>query len=162
HRARHRLHQRPAAAGAQLLVPRHAAEAAGAAQVHPPPGERPPLPGRPLPAGRPHGHDQPAPPAPLQAPLVGRAGTAAGGPGALRAAVEAEGAKLALVAPSVTGVTDSAGTALTVDETVEGGPSVLFDAVALVPTKDGAHSLARSPAARQFVADAHGHAKFVG
>jgi catalase len=82
--------------------------------------------------------------------------------GALRAAVEAEGAQLALVAPSVTGVTDSAGTALTVDETVEGGPSVLFDAVALVPTKDGAHSLARSPAARQFVADAHGHAKFVG
>ena len=53
--ARHRLHQRPAAPGPQLLVPGHAAQAPRWAELHPPAGERAEVPGRPLPAGRPHG-----------------------------------------------------------------------------------------------------------
>jgi catalase len=88
-------------------------------------------------------------------------GTDAAALGALRQAVEAEGAELHLVAPSVTGISDSRGDALAVDDNVDGGPSVLFDAVALLPTKDGAVALALQPAARQFVADAHAHKKFI-
>ncbi len=38
--AGHRLLQRPAAAGAQLLLPRHAAEAAGEPELHPPADQR--------------------------------------------------------------------------------------------------------------------------
>ena len=55
HRARHRLHQRPAAAGPQLLVSRHAVQAARRPELHLPAGERAALPVRPLPAGRAHG-----------------------------------------------------------------------------------------------------------
>ncbi len=81
---------------------------------------------------------------------------------ALRKAVKEEGATLKLIAPQVGGVTDSGGTLHPADEKVEGGPSVLFDAVAVLPSKDGASVLAKMPAARDFVADAVAHCKFVG
>ena len=55
HRARHRLHQRPAAAGPQLLLPRHAAEAAGQPELHAHADQRAEVPVRAFPAGRPHG-----------------------------------------------------------------------------------------------------------
>ena len=45
---------------------------------------------------------------------------------------------------------------------IGGAPSVLYDAVALVTSDDGAVGLANEPAAKQFVADAHAHAKFIG
>ena len=80
HRARHRLHQRPAAAGPELLLPRHPAQAAGQPQLHPPAGQRAQVPDRALPAGRAHGHDEPAGPGQLRAELLGPA-RAAGGPG---------------------------------------------------------------------------------
>jgi catalase len=44
---------------------------------------------------------------------------------------------------------------------VDGGPSVLYDAVALIPSRNGAELLAKEPAARDFVADAFAHNKFV-
>ena len=81
---------------------------------------------------------------------------------ALRKAVAAERAVLRLIAPEVGGVTDSAGTHHPADEKLEGGPSVLFDAVAVLPSKDGATALTQLPAARDFVADAFAHRKFVG
>ncbi len=81
---------------------------------------------------------------------------------ALVKSVESEGAMLVLVAPEVGGVTDSAGTHHAADEKLEGGPSVLFDAVALMPSADGATLLTTLPAARDFVADAFAHRKFVG
>ncbi len=80
---------------------------------------------------------------------------------ALQAAAEAEGAKVKLVAPKIGGITDSGGTHHAADEKVDGGPSVLFDAVALVPGPEGAAELAAMPAARDFVADAFAHAKFI-
>ncbi|MFO0959875.1 MAG: catalase [Isosphaeraceae bacterium] len=80
---------------------------------------------------------------------------------ALGKAVEAEGAKLKLIAPEVGGVKDSAGQWHEADEKLEGGPSVLFDAVAVLPSKEGADRLAKLPAARDFVADAASHRKFV-
>ncbi len=80
---------------------------------------------------------------------------------ALAKALKAEGAMLKLIAPEVGGVKDSAGTWHDADEKLEGGPSVLFDAVALLPSKDGATLLAKYPAARDFVADATAHRKFI-
>jgi len=81
---------------------------------------------------------------------------------ALAAALKAEGAMLKLVAPEVGGVKDSAGAWRDAHEKLEGGPSVLFDAVAILPSKDGAALLAGLPAARDFVADAVAHRKFLG
>ena len=82
HRARHRLQQRPAAAGAQLLLPRHPAQAARRPELHPHPDQRAEVPVRALPAGRPHGDGQPDGPGQLRAELVGgRRGRPARGPG---------------------------------------------------------------------------------
>jgi catalase len=80
---------------------------------------------------------------------------------ALRQAVKAEGATLTLIAPQVGGVHDQTGALHPADEQLDGAPSVLFDAVALLPSKAGAAMLARMPAARDFVADAAAHLKFI-
>ncbi|MGB0114123.1 MAG: catalase [Ilumatobacteraceae bacterium] len=79
----------------------------------------------------------------------------------LRRAVEAEGAELQLVGPRRSGVVDSDGTVLDIAEHVDGGPSVLFDAVAIVVSPDGAADFAATPTARDFVSDAHAHCKFI-
>jgi catalase len=50
---------------------------------------------------------------------------------------------------------------LSIDETVEGGPSVLFDAIALIVTEAAAASLKSKAAARQFLSDAQAHKKFI-
>jgi catalase len=81
---------------------------------------------------------------------------------ALTAALKAEGATLKLVAPEVGGVEASDGTWHPADEKLEGGPSVLFDAVAILPSAEGVKALAMLPAARDFVADAVAHRKFIG
>jgi catalase len=80
---------------------------------------------------------------------------------ALRKAVTAEGAMLKLIAPEVGGVEDSDGVSHPADEKLEGGPSVVFDAVAVLCSEEGATLLATLPAARDFLADATAHRKFV-
>lgn len=80
----------------------------------------------------------------------------------LKETVETEGAKLAVVAPTIGGVKDSDGNALAADEKVDGGPSVVFDAVVLLPTEDGVDELAKDATARDFVDDAFAHCKFIG
>ena len=45
---------------------------------------------------------------------------------------------------------------------IDGGPSVLFDAVALILSEEGAERLTGEAAARDFVADAFAHCKFIG
>ena len=80
---------------------------------------------------------------------------------ALAAAAEAEGAKIKLVAPRIGGITDSAGTRRPADEKVDGGPSVLFDAVAIVPGADSVATLVANPTAHDFVNDAFAHSKFI-
>jgi catalase len=45
---------------------------------------------------------------------------------------------------------------------IAGGPSVLFDAVALIVSEEGAAMLAKQATARDFVADAFAHCKFIG
>ncbi|WP_370205261.1 catalase [Pararhodobacter marinus] len=80
---------------------------------------------------------------------------------ALQEAVDKAGGMVEVVAPHIFGVTLSDDEELPAQQKVEGGPSVLYDAVAIVVSKDGAETLAQMPAARSFVADAHVHAKFI-
>jgi catalase len=80
----------------------------------------------------------------------------------LKQAVESEGGMLAVVAPRVGGVKDNKGGLIKGDDKIAGGPSVLFDAVVLLTSAEGAECLAGIPAARDFVSDAFSHCKFIG
>lgn len=81
---------------------------------------------------------------------------------ALIKAVEAEGAVYEVVAPKVAGVTLSDGTTVGAKHKIDGGPSVLFDAVAVVVSADGAALLSIDAAAKDFVTDAFAHCKYIG
>ncbi|MCK5749340.1 MAG: catalase HPII, partial [Oricola sp.] len=81
---------------------------------------------------------------------------------ALKSAAKAEGAMFKVVAPKIGGVTLDNGDHLPADEKIDGGPSVLFDAVALVVSEEGCEMLMKKPEARDFVADAFAHKKFIG
>jgi catalase len=79
---------------------------------------------------------------------------------ALKDALSAEGALFEAVTPTIAGVTLSDGSTLPGDQAIEGGPSVLYDAVAVIASDAGGSLLAAGePAARQFVTDAHRHLK---
>jgi catalase len=80
----------------------------------------------------------------------------------LLAEVEEEEAQVEFVAPKVGGFLTSDGAKMVADQKLGGGPSVLYDAVAVVVSDDGARRLADQPAARDFVADAFAHCKFIG
>lgn len=81
--------------------------------------------------------------------------------GGLVNALKQEKAAFKLIAPQVGGVKASNGKIIPADEKIGGGPSVLFDAIALLPSKEGVDSLSKDPAVRDFVADALSHRKFV-
>jgi len=81
--------------------------------------------------------------------------------GALRKAAKKESITVDLVATTRMGVTDSKGNDLEIAEKIDGGPSVLFDAVAVLVTEDCADVLAAMPPAQDFVSDAHAHGKFI-
>jgi catalase len=80
----------------------------------------------------------------------------------LKTALKNEGALLEIVAPKVGGVKASDGAWIEAAQKIDGGPSVLYDAVALLPSEDGAKLLANEAPARDFVADAFAHMKFIG
>ncbi|MBK8175798.1 MAG: catalase [Rhodospirillales bacterium] len=80
----------------------------------------------------------------------------------LQAAVKAEGAQVAIVAPAIAGIVTGDGNRVEADHVVGGGPSVLFDAVAVMTSRAGAADLAELAAAREFLADAYAHRKFIG
>jgi catalase len=79
----------------------------------------------------------------------------------LQAAIEKEGAVMEVVAPKVGGVEAADGSWIEGRHMIDGGPSVLFDAVALVLSESGAERLTGEAAARDFVADAFAHCKFI-
>ncbi|HZG32027.1 MAG TPA: hypothetical protein VEZ59_02065, partial [Sphingopyxis sp.] len=81
---------------------------------------------------------------------------------ALTKAVDAAGAVWELVAPKIGGITLSDGTSVAGRHKIDGGPSVLFDAVALLPSDDGAAMLAGDAPAKDFVSDAFAHCKYIG
>lgn len=80
---------------------------------------------------------------------------------ALRKEIEAQGAKLEIIAPTVSGVEASDGSRIEADQKIGGGPSVLYDAVAVLPSQEGAKLLVKNAAARGFVSDAFTHLKFI-
>jgi catalase len=80
----------------------------------------------------------------------------------LQTAIAAEQANLEIIAPAVGGVDLSDGTHVVADQKLDGAPSVLYDAVAVVLSSEGATQLAEVPAARDFVTDAFAHYKFIG
>ena len=81
---------------------------------------------------------------------------------ALTAAAEAEGAVVELVAPKIGGILASDRTHHAAHHKIDGGPSILYDAVAVIPSAKGAALLASNAAAKDFVNDAHAHCKFIG
>jgi catalase len=81
---------------------------------------------------------------------------------ALKAAVTAAGGKLQIVAPKVGGVVTAKGDRLPAEHAIPGGPSVLFDAVAVAPSTEGGAQLALFAEAVNFVRDAYGHLKVIG
>ena len=80
----------------------------------------------------------------------------------LRAAAEAEGAVVELIAPKIGGIIASDKTHHPANQKVDGGPSVVYDAVAIIPSAKGAALLASHGPAKDFVTDAHAHCKFIG
>jgi catalase len=80
---------------------------------------------------------------------------------ALEKAATDEGAIVEYIAPKVGGFTDSDGKLHPAQQKVNGGPSVLYDAVAIIASADGANLLAGEATAKDFVSDAFAHAKFI-
>jgi len=80
---------------------------------------------------------------------------------ALQAALTKEGAMMEIVAPKVGGVEAADGNLVEGKQMIDGGPSVLYDAVAIVVSAAGAEKLSNQAAARDFVADAFSHCKFI-
>lgn len=81
---------------------------------------------------------------------------------ALIKALDGEGGVFEVVAPKIGGVTLSDGTRLAARHKIDGGPSVLFDAVAIVVSDEGAALLAGDAAAKDFATDAFAHCKYIG
>jgi catalase len=79
----------------------------------------------------------------------------------LERALKKEGAELKIVAPMIGGVEASDGTLIDAHQKIDGGPSTVFDAVAILVSSDGAELLGLEPTARDFVADAFAHMKFI-
>lgn len=81
---------------------------------------------------------------------------------ALTEAVAALPATYELITPKIGGAMLDDGTLAQGKQKLDGGPSVLYDAVALLVSAEGAAQLSRDAVARDFVADAFGHCKFIG
>ncbi|WP_426536606.1 catalase [Bradyrhizobium sp. McL0615] len=80
----------------------------------------------------------------------------------LKSALDKASATYEIIAPKVAGVEASDGSWVEADQMIDGGPSVLYDAVALLPAKDAMEDLLQESCARDFVADAFTHCKFIG
>ena len=80
----------------------------------------------------------------------------------LQSALAEEGATVEVIAPKVGGVEAADGSWIEARHMIDGGPSVLFDAVILLVSKGGGEKLAKEATVRDFVADAFAHLKFIG
>src|ERR1700722_13548775 len=80
----------------------------------------------------------------------------------LTAQIEAEGAKVAVIAAKIQGELDADGKSHPADMALRASPSVLFDAVAILAGPAGDKNLAADPNAQAFLTDARRHCKAVG
>lgn len=81
---------------------------------------------------------------------------------ALSKAVEKEKATIEIIAPTIGGVTLNNGKHIAAQQQIDGGPSVLYDAIAVIISSQGAIQLASHPAAKDLIIDAFNHNKFIG
>jgi catalase len=79
----------------------------------------------------------------------------------IRKAATDAGAAVKIVAPKVGGAKLADGSMLTADGQLAGSPSVLFDAIAVILSDEGAQALSKESAAIDFVRDAFGHLKAI-
>jgi catalase len=79
----------------------------------------------------------------------------------IRKAAADAGATVKIIAPKVGGAKLADGSIQAADGQLAGTPSVLFDAVAVILSDEGAKSLSREGAAIDFVRDAFGHLKAI-
>ena len=94
--------------------------------------------------------------------LLATDGASAATVGAVFTAAKAAGALVKVVTPKVGGVTLDDGSHLAGDFQLAGGPSVLFDTVAVVASADGTTALLGEAAAVSWVHDAFAHLKVIG
>jgi len=81
---------------------------------------------------------------------------------ALTEAVKALPAVYEIITPKIAGAVLDDGTVAEGKQKIDGGPSVLYDAVVLALSADGAAMLAKDKTAKDFVNDAFAHCKFIG
>ncbi|MGZ8984578.1 MAG: catalase [Methylotenera sp.] len=79
----------------------------------------------------------------------------------IKKAVIKAGANVKIVGPKIGGAKLSDGSILHVDGQLAGTPSVIFDAIAIILSNEGAKSLSMEAAAIDFVRDAYGHLKAI-
>ncbi|MBR9824160.1 MAG: hypothetical protein GYB51_24545 [Rhodobacteraceae bacterium] len=79
----------------------------------------------------------------------------------LQQAVKDVGGMVEIIAPTIGGIKTSDGKSVSADQKIDGGPSVLYDAVAVMAPADGVKKLATMHPAKGFAADAFAHAKFI-
>jgi catalase len=80
---------------------------------------------------------------------------------ALKQAAQDAGGMVEIVAPHVAGARLSDGSMMEADEKIDGGPSVTYDAVAVVMSEESARRYNTDKPSVDFVNDAFAHAKFV-
>ena len=80
----------------------------------------------------------------------------------LRAAVTKEQAMFELVGPKIGGARASDGSRIAVDHIISGGPSVIFDAVVVIPGEVAIPDLLAEASAIDWVSDAFTHCKVIG
>lgn len=80
----------------------------------------------------------------------------------IKKAVIKAGADVKIVGPKIGGAKLSDGSILHVDGQLAGTPSVIFDAIAIILSNEGAKILSMDAAAIDFVRDAYGHLKAIG
>lgn len=80
---------------------------------------------------------------------------------AIKASAEKHGVSVKLISPKVAGTKLDDGSEISADEKIEGAPSVLFDAVAIILSDAGAKELKENKAALDFASDAFHHCKAI-
>jgi catalase len=81
---------------------------------------------------------------------------------ALAVRIEKLGGVVEVIAPKIAGVVLSDRTGVPAQQKIDGGPSVLYDAVAIIASEEGAALLAKDAPSKNFVSDAFAHCKFIG
>lgn len=80
----------------------------------------------------------------------------------IKASAKKNGVVIKLIANHVAATKLSDGSEICADESIEGAPSSLFDAIALVLTRETANELTKNKSVKDFISDAFHHCKAIG